>query len=99
MNRFLTLLITVVCATAAPTQIRDTGYTGISGVLFSGRMTISAPDMTTADGRTVLRWEQSYMIADGVIAVDLEPNDTATPAGTSYYVVYRAKSGQAWSER
>ena len=99
MNRFLTLLITVVCATAAPTQIRDTGYTGISGVLFSGRMTISAPDMTTADGHTVLRWEQSYMISDGLIAVDLEPNDTATPAGTSYYVVYRPKSGQAWSER
>jgi hypothetical protein len=31
--------------------------------------------------------------------VDLEPNSTATPAGTSYYVVYRPTSGLAWSER
>ncbi len=98
MKQLVIVMFLAVNTLAAPTQIRDTAFTGFSGVLFSGRLTISAPAMTTADGRTVLRWEQSYLISDGVIAVDLEPNDTATPAGTSYYVVFRPKSGQAWSE-
>src|SRR5664279_1915480 len=92
-------MLVAVTATGAPTQIRDTGYTGFGGTLFSGRITVTAPDMTTPDGRTVNRWEQSYTITNGIISVDLEPNDTATPAGTSYVVIYRPKSGQAWSER
>ena len=100
MKRSLLLLLFVCAAAkATPTQIRDTGYTGFGGTLFSGRITVGAPDMTTQDGRTIHRWEQSYIISDGVISVDLEPNDTATPAGTSYVAVYRPKSGLAWSER
>lgn len=81
------------------TEIRDTSYTSINGGLFSGRITITGPDMTTADGRTVQRTVQSFTITNGVIAFDLEPNDTAMPAGTSYHVVYRSTSGLAWSER
>src|ERR1035437_6766590 len=100
MKRFLLLLL-IVCAAAkaTPTQIRDTIFTGFSGVLFAGRMTIDSPAMTTADGRTVQRWQRTYTVVGGVISVDLEPNSTATPAGTSYYVVYRPTSGLAWSER
>ena len=84
---------------AAATESRDTIYTGFSGVLFAGRMTIDSPAMTTGDGRTVQRWQRTYTITAGGISVDLEPNSTATPAGTSYYVVYRPTSGLAWSER
>jgi len=100
MWRLLAILcLAAVNMLAAATEIRDTIYTGFSGVLFAGRMTIDAPTMTTADGRTVQRWQQTYTITAGVISVDLEPNSTATPAGTSYYVVYRPTSGLAWSER
>ena len=100
MKRFLLLLL-IVCAAAkaTPTEIRDTIFTGFSGVLFAGRMTIDSPAMTTADGRTVQRWQRTYTVVGGVISVDLEPNSTATPAGTSYSVVYRPTSGLAWSER
>jgi len=93
------LCLAAVNMLAAATEIRDTIYTGFSGVLFAGRMTIDSPAMTTGDGRTVQRWQRTYTITAGVISVDLEPNTTATPAGTSYYVVYRPTSGLAWSER
>ena len=93
------LCLAAVNMLAAATEIRDTIYTGFSGVLFAGRMTIDSPAMTTGDGRTVQRWQRTYTITAGVISVDLEPNSTATPAGTSYYVVYRPTSGLAWSER
>ena len=93
------LLLSAAAAMAAPTQIQDTGYTAFGGVLFSGSLIINGPDMTTADGRTVHRWQQSYVISSGVVSIDLEPNDTASPAGTSYSVVYRPASGTPWSER
>jgi hypothetical protein len=83
----------------AGTQIQDTGYLGINGALFNGRMTITSPNMTAADGRTLYRTVQSFQITNGLISVSLEPNDTATPAGTSYYVVYRSAAGISWSER
>jgi hypothetical protein len=100
MKRVLFLIVvTVASLLAAATEIRDTGYTGIGGVLFNGKILITAPDMTTADGRTVFRWQQEYSIVDGVISVDLEPNDTASPAGTSYTVRYMPSRGTAWTER
>jgi hypothetical protein len=99
MRLIYVLLFSAAAAVAAPTQIRDTGYTSFGGVLFSGSLIINGPDMTTADGRTVHRWQQSYVISSGAVSIDLEPNDTATPAGTSYSVVYRPASGTPWSER
>ena len=98
MKRFLLFLFSLVSTVAAPTQIRDTGYTGFGGVLFSGTIIITGPSMTTADGRTIERWQQSFQVSNGVISIDLEPNDTATPAGTSYSVVYRPQRGTSWSE-
>jgi hypothetical protein len=86
-------------AVLAATQIRDTAFTGIADTLFNGRLTISAPDMTTPDGRTVVRWQQDFTITNGVISVSLEPNDTATPSGTSYAVRFTPRSGPAWTER
>jgi hypothetical protein len=98
MNRILLLLLMLPASLAAGTQIQDTGYTSINGALFSGRITITSPNMTAADGTTLYRAVQSFTITNGLISVNLEPNDTATPAGTSYYVVYRSITGTSWSE-
>jgi hypothetical protein len=99
MKRILLFLLMLLASLAAATQIQDTGYTGINGTLFSGRLTITSPNMTAADGTTLYRAVQSFTITNGVISVNLEPNDTATPAGTSYNVVYRSTTGTSWSER
>lgn len=93
---FVLLLSPLWCG--AGTVIQDTIYTGFPPQVFQGRLTISGPPMTTQDGRMISRWSRDFLISDGKIEVELEPNDTATPAGTSYYVVYRPKSGVAWSE-
>jgi hypothetical protein len=99
MRRLAAILLLPLLAHAAATEIRDTAYTAFNGVLFSGKLTITGPDMTTADGRTVHRWEQAYTIASGAISLDLEPNDTAAPAGTSYLVRFNPANGVAWTER
>jgi hypothetical protein len=86
----LVLFLFLAGTARAATQIQDTAYTGIGGATFNGKMLINAPDMTTADGRTVVRWQQEFTITNGVIAVNLEPNDTAVPSGTSYVVRFDA---------
>ena len=98
MRKLCTLLVMArLAATATP--IQDTTYTGISGSLFNGKVVIGAPDMTTPDGRTIVRWQQEFSITNGIISVSLEPNDTATPSGTSYSVRFTPRSGTSWSER
>lgn len=95
-SAFILLLSPLWCG--AGTVIQDTIYTGFPPQVFQGRVTISGPPMTTQDGRMISRWSRDFLINDGRIEVELEPNDTSTPAGASYYVVYRPKSGVAWSE-
>jgi hypothetical protein len=90
------LLLPVLCI--AGTIIQDTIHTGFPPQAFGGRVTISGPAMTTSDGKMISRWTREFQISDGQFQVELEPNDTAMPSGTSYYVVYRPKSGMAWSE-
>jgi hypothetical protein len=93
-----------ICAFCLPalglagTVIQDTIYTSFPPQAFEGRLTISGPAMTTAQGKMISRWTRDFSISGGQFQVELEPNDTATPSGTSYYVVYRPKSGMAWSE-
>ncbi len=48
MKRILLLFLMLPASLAAATQIQDTGYTGINGALFSGRLTITSPNMTAA---------------------------------------------------
>ncbi|MCL5743136.1 MAG: hypothetical protein M1541_04285, partial [Acidobacteria bacterium] len=95
-------LLCAVAAVAAPVQIVDTIKTPFSGVLFSGTVTIVGPQLTTASGETVARWQADYTVTNGVFSVQLEPNDAASPSGTSYSVRYfpdRSKSKvAAWSE-
>lgn len=89
-------LLVIASALAQPTRIVDTIYSGNEP--FQGRIVVVGPDMTTADGRTIVRWRDEYHITDGKIDLLLEPNDTATPAGTSYRVRYYPRLGVAWSE-
>lgn len=97
--RTLCTLLVLARVAAAATQIQDTAYTGISGSLFNGKLVISAPDMTTADGRTVVRWQQEFTVTNGVVSVTLEPNDAAMPSGTSYSARFTPRSGTSWTER
>lgn len=92
----LALLFCVVAA--AQTQIRDTIYTG-TGAPFQGRIVVISPDMRTASGRTIVRARTEIDVSNGVIALDLEPNDSATPSNTYYVVQYFPKRGQSWSEQ
>lgn len=93
------LLILAWCfVSAAQTQIRDTIYTG-TGAPFQGRIVVISPDMRTASGRTIVRARTELDVSNGVIALDLEPNDTAQPANTFYVVQYFPKRGTSWSEQ
>jgi hypothetical protein len=90
-------LAIATCACLAQTQIRDTIYAGT--VPFRGRIVVLGPDMRTADGRTIVRSRQERNITGGVVSLDLEPNDTAYPPGTSYMVQYFPRNAPSWSER
>jgi len=97
--RLILLALTVSCLVdAQATRIRDTLYTPFDGKLFEGTITIQGPSMTTADGRTIVRWTGVLTVVNGYLDIRLEPNDTAQPAGTSYTVIYRPKSGTGWTE-
>jgi len=39
-----------------------------------------------------------YQVVNGTVNLTLAPNDTATPAGTSYLVQYNCKKGKSYSE-
>ena len=94
--RICALFLPALCV--AGTLIQDTIYTSFPPQAFEGRVTISGPAMTTSEGKMISRWTRDFQISGGQFQVELEPNDTAVPSGTSYYVVYRPKSGMAWSE-
>jgi hypothetical protein len=94
--RICALFLPALCL--AGTLIQDTIYTSFPPQAFEGRVTISGPAMTTFEGKMISRWTRDFQISGGQFQVELEPNDTAVPSGTSYYVVYRPKSGMAWSE-
>ena len=92
------ILSLLLCAPAwAATTITDTIYTGFPSVRFAGYLTIYAPNMETTGGATVRAWERKIRVTNGALSIALEPNDTATPAGTSYRVVYQPDAGASWT--
>ncbi len=98
LARLIVLLFLLLCVRAdAQTVIQDTIFAGTEP--FQGKVVILGPDMTTPDGRTVVRSTTEYAIANGNLSVSLWPNDTATPANTFYVVRYQPKRGQSWSEQ
>lgn len=96
MRRLIGLFM-LACAAWAQTQIRDTIYAGTAP--FQGKIVVLGPDMRTQSGRTIVRSRQEFEIKNGVVSIDLEPNDTAYPPNTYYVVQYFPRSGPSWSEQ
>lgn len=100
-------LLTVVAALAlavggsaqgpARTGIRDTLYNA-DGSRVEGVAKISWSSFTTVDGLTVTDSSIEVAIVEGVLAVDLTPNEGATPEGTSYRVDYTLANGNTFTE-
>jgi len=88
----------LACSAWAQTQIRDTLYTG-TGATFHGKIVVIGPDIRTQSGRTIVRSRQEVEIINGVVSIDLEPNDTASPPDTYYVVQYFPRRGPSWSEQ
>lgn len=82
----------------AGTQITDTVATPFTGLPFTGRVLIVGPSLTTADGRTVAAYSRTLQITGGNVSIELEPNDTAIPANTSYSVTWYPTVGSSWRE-
>ena len=98
---FLLAFVALAPTRAAETTISDTIRTPFYRLLFNGTVDISGPDMTSPDGETVARWQNSVSVVNGVFSIRLLPNDTATPAGTYYTVRYTPspiQRGPAWTE-
>ncbi len=79
------------------TRIQDTLYNA-DGSLASGQATISWGGFTAADGSTVVGNSLLVRIVNGVLKMDLVPNQTATPAGTVYTVNYLLSGKTAYTE-
>ena len=88
--RALILLLATLPAWGALVTITDTLKTPMAGT-FSGRVTIalagtSAQPLYNSSGDTLTGWETTVTVTSGVFSIQLEANDTITPADTSYRV-------------
>ena len=79
------------------TTVADTIRAPVSGELFSGRVTIVAPEITW-NGTTYSRGTTSATLTNGVFSQTFVPNVGATPEGTSYRVTFQSRGGVTWSE-
>ncbi len=99
------LLITAVvylglcgCAAALPgTRVQDVLYNA-DGTRVEGTATIGWNGFTASDGSTLATSSINARIVQGVINVDLVPNENATPTGTSYQVSYLLDNGSRFFE-
>jgi hypothetical protein len=78
------------------TTASDTLYNG-DGSPAAGRVVIAWPTFQIGACQ-VIAGQTTVNVADGVFSVQLYPNDTAVPAGTSYRVTYYLKSGRITTE-
>ncbi len=92
--RILTTFILLPClALAAGTRILDT-LKYPDGTLTSGKAEISQfTPFITIGNEPIGAGKQTITITNGVVDITLEPNDTATPAGTSYAVRFYLSRG------
>ncbi len=83
----------------APTRtpIRDTLYNA-DGSPVNGELLIEWQSFSGPEGRTIPRNRVTLGILDGVVSVDLTPNENSTPTGTSYRVRYTLETGERYSE-
>ncbi len=79
------------------TPIRDTLFNA-DGTLVEGVATLSWKSFTAVDGSTVANSTVDVPIVNGVVSVDLTPNEGATPTGLSYRVEYTLDNGNRFTE-
>ena len=79
------------------TQIRDTLYNA-DGSFVEGVATVSWKSFTAVDGSTVSNSFVDASIVNGVLSIDLTPNEGATPTGLSYRVEYTLDNGNRFTE-
>ncbi|MCU1309986.1 MAG: putative autotransporter protein [Candidatus Angelobacter sp.] len=80
------------------TTISDVVYRA-NGQPATGTVVITWPTFTTSDNKAVAAGELSVAIgASGVLTLSLAPNESATPNGTYYKVVYKLSDGTTSTE-
>src|SRR5687767_693470 len=90
MNQHILKLAVLALLFAGPgwagTTITDTVY-GADGRLWNGRVVIQWNEFATGT-RTIAAGDREVRVRQGAFTTELEPNDTAAPAGTSYRATY-----------
>jgi hypothetical protein len=92
--------LVLLCANALAiplTRVQDTLYNA-NGSKVEGTATIQWRGFTASDGSTVAGSSINVKIVQGVLLVDLTPNEAATPSGTSYQVSYLLNNGARSTE-
>ncbi|MBI1353512.1 MAG: hypothetical protein GC160_04140 [Acidobacteria bacterium] len=79
------------------TRIEDTLYNA-DGTTVEGTATVSWKQFTSVDGSTIANSKINVPIVQGLIAVELSPNEGATPTGSSYRVDYALVDGTQYTE-
>ncbi|MCU1307076.1 MAG: putative autotransporter protein [Acidobacteriaceae bacterium] len=80
------------------TTISDVVYRA-NGQPATGTVVITWPAFTTSDNKAVAAGELSTAIGpSGVLTLSLAPNESATPSGTYYKVVYKLSDGMTSTE-
>jgi hypothetical protein len=74
------------------TRIQDTLFNADASKV-EGTVTIAWREFTASDGSTLAANSINVKIVQGLLRVDLTPNENATPAGTSYQVTYLLANG------
>jgi len=79
------------------TRIEDVLYNA-DGTTVEGSAKISWRQFTAVDGSTIANSSITAQIVQGIVTVDLTPNEGATPTGTSYRVDYTLDNGNQYTE-
>ena len=86
------------CAAALPgTRVQDVLYNA-DGTRADGTVSISWKGFTASDGSTLTTNTIDVRIVQGLLNVELVPNENATPTGTSYQVSYLLDNGSRFFE-
>jgi hypothetical protein len=81
-----------VGAALPTTRIQDILFNADASKI-EGTATIAWREFTASDGSTLAANSINVKIVQGLLKVDLTPNESATPAGTSYQVTYLLANG------
>jgi hypothetical protein len=93
----LGLLAALACA--GQTVVSQSHITGAGGRLASGYIVISAETpFSAADGVWVDTGQVTVRLVNGAFSVNLEPADTASPAGVNYRVTWNLDGARPRSE-